>query len=1215
MKILAIRLKNLASLAGPFEIDFTAEPLASAGLFAITGPTGAGKSTLLDALCLALFGAVPRLSNIGRETKLPEVDSDILTSDPRTLLRRGTGSGFAEVDFVGVDGRRYRARWEANRARDKANGKLQGSRQSLHDLDSDQLLSNQSKGEYKQLIEARLGLNFEQFTRAVMLAQSEFSAFLKADDKDRSELLEKLTNTAIYSQLGRRAYSKSKEAEEVHKALEEQAAGVMPMTPEARADLDQRYAQALERLKGEQAQLRQLELQRAWLTELQQLQNQVHSSNEQLLSARQHSDSLQGERLNLVRLEQLAPQRHQFARQQALSNQLSPLAASISALRQQHDELHTRQQQLHDLQHNAQQVLNQALAEQSDSAPLLRQAFAEQNSVARLSQELGNCLALKQQAEQACSEGQQQLLNLAEQQRLSAERLDQISQQLAQSASLTGLSEAWNAYRDRLQQLMQLGNRLNQGRVELPGLQTRAEQASAALEQQRAAIALLYHEAQAEPEALAEQIGLLGELLQKNRQQQRQVEELNRLWSQQQELEQRLNALRERQQIALKQREQLISEGLNGKNQLTAAEQTLNVTRQLLERQRLARSQSVEELRAQLQDDQPCPVCGSQEHPYHQPEALLQSLGRHDQDEEHNAQQAVDELKKKLDELRTQLGGVNGQIKEYLHQQEQLSEQLQGLAPSLQAHLLYPALSDQEVSQRTAWLELQARRLNDDISRDEQRQNALLTLQKDAARLQQQLQAANEASQQASQHLQQQQQALGADQERLEQELASFASLLPADTLDELRREPAATFLRLDQQLAQRLDLLQRQKDEQLEHSERQQTLDKAQLQQQTRAQKQQELQAQFAELERQQQQSQASLTSLLAGQPGAEQWQHHLEQAVEQARQQQAQAAQQLQDTQARLIELAAELKAKGERLSALEQEHAEVRGQIEQWRQGHPELDDSGLEQLLALDDSAVSQLRQRLQDSEKALEQAHILLKERQQRLEQHQALASLEVPAEALEQALQTQQEQLSASEQACAELRAEQADDQRRQQANQALAEQIAQAYGEWQRWARLNALIGSATGDTFRKIAQGYNLDLLVHHANAQLRQLARRYRLKRGGSLLGLLVLDTEMGDELRSVHSLSGGETFLVSLALALGLASMASSTLRIESLFIDEGFGSLDPESLQLAMDALDGLQAQGRKVAVISHVQEMHERIPVQIQVRRQGNGLSTVEVSG
>ncbi|KTC61966.1 hypothetical protein AO262_26065, partial [Pseudomonas fluorescens ABAC62] len=156
MKILAIRLKNLASLAGPFDIDFTAEPLASAGLFAITGPTGAGKSTLLDALCLALFGAVPRLGDTG-QARMPDADTDISIGDPRTLIRRGTGGGYAEVDFVGVSGRRYRARWEANRARDKASGKLQNSRQSLIDLDSDQLLASQ-KNEYKTQLELALGL-------------------------------------------------------------------------------------------------------------------------------------------------------------------------------------------------------------------------------------------------------------------------------------------------------------------------------------------------------------------------------------------------------------------------------------------------------------------------------------------------------------------------------------------------------------------------------------------------------------------------------------------------------------------------------------------------------------------------------------------------------------------------------------------------------------------------------------------------------------------------------------------------------------------------------------------------------------------------------------------------------------------------------------------------------------------------------------------------
>jgi exonuclease SbcC len=109
-------------------------------------------------------------------------------------------------------------------------------------------------------------------------------------------------------------------------------------------------------------------------------------------------------------------------------------------------------------------------------------------------------------------------------------------------------------------------------------------------------------------------------------------------------------------------------------------------------------------------------------------------------------------------------------------------------------------------------------------------------------------------------------------------------------------------------------------------------------------------------------------------------------------------------------------------------------------------------------------------------------------------------------------------------------------------------------------------------------------------------------------------MVVDQDMGDELRSVHSLSGGESFLVSLALALGLASLSSNRVRVESLFIDEGFGSLDPETLSVALDALDGLQAMGRKVGVISHVQEMTERIATRILVQRMSGGKSQVVIA-
>ena len=166
---------------------------------------------------------------------------------------------------------------------------------------------------------------------------------------------------------------------------------------------------------------------------------------------------------------------------------------------------------------------------------------------------------------------------------------------------------------------------------------------------------------------------------------------------------------------------------------------------------------------------------------------------------------------------------------------------------------------------------------------------------------------------------------------------------------------------------------------------------------------------------------------------------------------------------------------------------------------------------------------------------------------------------------------------------------------------------------ESERWAKLNELAGSADGAKFRRIAQGYTLDILLNYANVQLRELTRRYRLERVPETLALQVIDRDMCDEVRTVHSLSGGESFLVSLALALGLSSLSSNRMRVESLFIDEGFGSLDAETLRVAMDALESLRTQGRKIGVISHVQEMTERIPVRVRVSRVGNGKSVVRI--
>ena len=144
-------------------------------------------------------------------------------------------------------------------------------------------------------------------------------------------------------------------------------------------------------------------------------------------------------------------------------------------------------------------------------------------------------------------------------------------------------------------------------------------------------------------------------------------------------------------------------------------------------------------------------------------------------------------------------------------------------------------------------------------------------------------------------------------------------------------------------------------------------------------------------------------------------------------------------------------------------------------------------------------------------------------------------------------------------------------------------------------------------------MAQQYNLDILLEYANQQLAMLSQRYTLKRLENSLSLAIIDHDMDGEIRSVASLSGGESFLTALAISLAIANMASGSMKIESLFIDEGFGTLDASSLHMVMNALDQLQSQGRKVVLISHIQEMHERIPVQIQVQPIGSGSSRIEV--
>lgn len=220
MKILRIRLNNLNSLRGEHKVDFTSEPLASTGLFAITGPTGAGKTTLLDAITLALYGKAARYGN---------------ESNPEHVMSGHTGECLAEVEFE-AGGHVYRAVWERHRARKKADGSLQQPKRNIYDAAGTPLTQNIREAEEK--IEALLGLNYDRFLRSVLLAQGEFARFLKANANERAELLESLTGTTIYSQLGRLAFEEANRRELEVRDKETALLQIVTLEESARKELE-----------------------------------------------------------------------------------------------------------------------------------------------------------------------------------------------------------------------------------------------------------------------------------------------------------------------------------------------------------------------------------------------------------------------------------------------------------------------------------------------------------------------------------------------------------------------------------------------------------------------------------------------------------------------------------------------------------------------------------------------------------------------------------------------------------------------------------------------------------------------------------------------------------------------------------------------------------------------------------------------------------------
>ena len=955
MKILAIRLKNLTSIEGTVEVDFMAEPLHSAGIFAISGPTGAGKSTLLDALCLALYDKAPRFATSVENVNLADVgDNQINQSDVRNLLRRGTSDGYAEVDFLGIDGRRYRSRWSVRRTRNKINGSLQPQTLEVKELDTEKEFQGTKKELLIQLVEL-VGLTYEQFTRTVLLAQNDFATFLKSKGAAKAELLEKLTGTGVYSRISQEVYARNKAAQE-EVTLIQNRMNVIELMPE----------EELLALQKEK-----------------ELSIEKRAAGIKLLAE-------QNEQLNVVR-----------------------------SLKIQ-EELWKKKQQEEQEEQAREKVLQGALASQEEGLVHFKAQWEAIQPDLKKARQLDVQIQSQQssyiQSQQILQAANRQVAEQEQKMRVAAEQLQVSYSSLNRLLSHVGIEEAV--------QLEQVEEILRQEESKLAAATSTNEER------------LLRLNSFGYPLLAEEQVKLQKELTR----------------------QQNIRQLTETQTKAKTEIERLEKEVANCLKQLTEQETALKVTQRLYENARMAVGKDVKALRRQLQEGEACPVCGSTAHPYHQEQEVVDTLFRSIEQEYNVASTNYQQMNNRSIALQRDLAHqktVDGQIAEQLAalykagieagNEEQIQRRLAELAIRiLEYRNLYAEWqrSDEEIKKMRAHCE--ALRENVSLCR--------LAMQKVSSAKEQLVILQNAAS----------------------AELKRFEVIEKA--LNVLRQE--------------RSQLLKGKSADEAE--------------------------AAVAKREKE------------------------LNLALEKARK---------------------EVEAVHNRLSGLQGEMKQIT--------------------------LAIGELQEQYKKIESPEQLPEIIKKQQEENLNTERALSTME--ARLLQQAK------------------------------NKLTVEQIAKELAEKQtvaeRWAKLNKLIGSADGAKFKVIAQSYTLNLLLLHANQHLSYLSKRYKLQQVPDTLALQVIDCDMCDEIRTVYSLSGGESFLISLALALGLSSLSSNNLKVESLFIDEGFGSLDAESLRTAMEALEQLQMQGRKIGVISHVQEMSERISVQVQVHKKVNGKSVLTVVG
>lgn len=1056
MRILTLAGKNLASLREAFEIHFDREPLASAGLFAITGATGAGKSTLLDAICLPLYNQIPRLNGTREQGKIVEQvgKHTVSANDPRQILRRGAGEGYASVRFQTPEGKIYTARWDVWRAGKRADGALQTELLTLEDVNGNHLDDSRSrKADYLQKLQGIIGLSFDQFTSAILLAQGDFAAFLEAKSDEKSTLLELLTHTENFTQISTAIYNHYDRLKKEHETLRQQIEQLACLSEKEKRELQTQLLTNEEQSKQFGKQLEAFQLAIEWqksailfanaTAEAKRIKEAKHMRLLQLDET--HSWVKQWEESQTIRQElddSLRVEKKLKALQESYIADEDALKRIAEYLLQQEKELEILQQQ--------QIVLEK---EGTELEHTLRQ-------LEELTTAIGKSENERKKSEEECAKIKNEGTTIAQEKKKQEETVADLEKKLAKRDSTLkelspykGLYEQYESFKKEVTNLLQ--------NVEV---QKELRKQNIALEVQ-----------------------LLG-ILQK-----------------QQQLEQELKIL----------------VGCDAVEVIT--------------------------LRAHLRPGVPCPVCGSVLHTHRGMQTVVASGKSLDEIEKETERvgQALEKTKTELEQCKEAKIRIETTLKS---QKEAFDGNIGALIPALTSYIeklpsveaLNLSLEFPDQDERALKIESDLRQLNKELEK--------VGIECEVWRAQEK-------------------------QGNLEGELEQARKLLENYT-------------------QQREKLLQHYKESdgrKKEHENELKTLKEKHLQQckgKTPAQLQEAFNLKKTKLEIERKQNEAEVQKLKA----------------EKEKKSNAKA-----QTQGQITELMAQAQKLDE--------------QIRGWYKEHSDYTPETIKLLNTHNAEEVRNYKTVREQEEKGYQHQLGIVKEREKQQEEHERkkteLAALEL--EELQKGLLECSHQKEIVEGRVQELRLKAKENEHNEERRRELQKKLDDGKLLLGQWEELNSLFGSSNGRKFREIAQSYTLQDLITFANYQLEQIMPRYRLERSElsqqdrPLLILNIVDAQMMGAQRNVDTLSGGEKFIVSLALSLALSSISAHSNTIEMLFIDEGFGTLDPNHLRMVLEALEHLEQQGRRIGLISHVAELNESIPVQIHVEKIDGDSSRVVV--